>query len=342
MTPVEYPKMATGNLWVRPSGAVAGGLALCVLATSLALSVVGAPPAAAYPFRRTLSSGSRGPDVRALQVRVSGWFSKANQTRLSLNGRFGARTVRAVSAFQRHYGLTVDGVAGASTFSALASLQDRNGSTEHFNWGEFVQNHNSACGSQANAYAGTFGGGKVPAKRVKRNVRRLMWRLEAVRAKGGSNGIGINSGFRSVKYNDCIGGAGLSQHLYGTAADNRMATVKNRRERKLAKHSQLSGIGCYASLSHNHFDLRVNNKDLAVARFWWWPQRDSQGRDLDSEGRPCFGEKARATAAGAGTTPTALAAVRSGMPGAGSLMPSAREVRAFELAGEPDDLNGGD
>ena len=321
---------------------VALGVALCVLAASLAANVVAAAPAAAYPFRRTLARGNRGPDVRALQVRVAGWFPKADQTRLSLNGRFGARTTRAVAVFQRHYGLAADGVAGASTFSVLASLEDRNGSTEHFNWGEFVQNHNSACGSQANAYAGTFGGGKVPAKRVKRNVRRLMWRLEAVRAKGGSSAIGINSGFRSVKYNDCIGGAGLSQHLYGTAADNRMATVKNRRQRKLAKHSQLSGIGCYASLSHNHFDLRVNNKDLAEARFWWWPDRDSQGRDLDSEGRPCFGEKSRAAAVATRTTTTVLAAVRSGIPGAGSLVPSAREVHSFELAGEPDDLNGGD
>lgn len=330
--------MPTGNPRIRAARALVAGLALCVLAASLALAVLAASPAAAYPFKRTLARGSRGPDVRALQVRVAGWFPKADQTRLPLNGRFGARTARAVTAFQNHYGLTADGVAGPATFSVLRSLQDRNGSTKHFNWGEFVQNHNSGCGSQANAYAGTFGGGKVPAKRVKRNVRRLMWRLEALRAKGGSNAIGISSGFRSVKYNDCIGGAGLSQHLYGTAADNRMTTVKNRRERNLAKRSQLSGIGCYASLSHNHFDVRLNNKDLAAARFWWWPQKDSRGRDLDSEGRPCWGEKAKSTTAAAGTT----AAVRSGVPGAGSLVPSAQEVDAFERAGEADDLNGRD
>lgn len=69
-----------------------------------------------------------------------------------------------------------------------------------------------------------------------------MWRLEAVRKKGGRKSIGIISGFRSVAYNNCIAGARASQHLYGTAADNRMVGVKNRREREIAKRSQIHGI----------------------------------------------------------------------------------------------------
>ncbi len=298
------------------------------------LVVASSAPAGAYPFSRILEEGDRGRDVLALEVRLAGWYPHANQQALLVNRRFGRRTTVAVEAFQRHFGLAVDGVAGRATYSILNSLQDKNGSTEHFNWSEFEQNHNPSCSSQANAYAGTFGGGMVAPRKVKGHVRRLMWRLEALRAKGGSHLIGINSAFRSVKYNQCIGGAGLSQHMYGTAADNRMANVRNRRERNIAKRSQLSGIGCYASLSHNHFDTRIDNRDLPSSRFWWWPKRDSKGRDLDATGRPCWGEGARK----AGRSP-AGGARRAGPQ---SLVPSVREVRAFQAAGEPADLLGAD
>jgi zinc D-Ala-D-Ala carboxypeptidase len=306
-------------------------VAFCVVAL---LVVVSSAPAAAYPFSRILEEGDRGRDVLALEVRVAGWYPSNAQEALLINRRFGRRTKIAVAALQRHYGLAVDGIAGSATFSVLNSLQDKNGSTEHFNWSEFYQNYNSSCSSQANAYAGTFGGGMVAPRRVKGNVRRLMWRLEAVRAKGGSHLIGINSAFRSIKYNQCIGGASLSQHMYGTAADNRMANVRNRRERNIAKRSQLSGIGCYASLSHNHFDTRIENRDLASSRFWWWPKRDSKGRDLDAAGKPCWGERKRRSA----RTPVE----GSRLTGAQAIVPSVREVRAFQAAGETDDLLGAD
>ncbi len=312
---------------------------LVPICSLLLLSILGAAwtPASAYPFKRVLRRGSQGADVKALEVRVAGWYGRKDQTRMGLNRRFGLRTKRAVEALQAHYGLVVDGIAGPATFKVLSRLESGDGSTAHFEWGEFKQNFNSSCGAQANAYAGTFGGGMVAAGRAKRNARRLMWRLEAVRAKGGRRPIGINSGFRSVKYNSCIGGAALSQHMYGTAADNRMAAVSNRKERQLAKRSQLSGIGCYSSLSHNHFDLRLDNADLPAQRAWWWPQRDSKGRDLDATGRPCWGEKL--------STKTGFAASRAlaaHVRGVGSLVPTAREIEVFEAAGEVSELGPAD
>lgn len=315
-----------------------------VLICSLALlSVLGAAwaPASAYPFQRILRRGSQGADVKALEVRVAGWYPRGDQTRMGLNRRFGRRTKRAVEALQAHHGLVVDGIAGPATFEVLAHQEDRDGSTAHFEWGEFKQNFNSSCGAQANAYAGTFGGGMVAPRRAKRNARRLMWRLEAVRSKGGRRPIGINSGFRSVKYNSCIGGAALSQHMYGTAADNRMVAVSNRKERHLAKRSQLSGIGCYSSLSHNHFDLRLDNVDLPAARAWWWPQRDSKGRDLDATGRPCWGEKTGAKA-GSGAGAADSRALRAYVRGAGSLVPTEPEIDVFEAAGEVSELGPAD
>ncbi|MGH2747603.1 MAG: D-Ala-D-Ala carboxypeptidase family metallohydrolase [Actinomycetota bacterium] len=323
---------------------VTGLRARMVIVIALALALQGvAAPAFAYEWTRDLKAGDTGRDVRALNVRLSGWYPSNDQQWMKINQTFGAETTAALKAFQAHYGLTVDGLAGAETFETLNALEDENGSTIHFDYKEFKQNENSRCSAKANAYSDTFGGGMVAPRRVRKFVRRLMWRLEAVRAKGGDNPIGINSGFRSVAYNDCIGGARLSQHMYGTAADNRMADTGNRKQRNLARKSQFHGIGCYATLSHNHFDTRIDNRALKETRYWWWPEQDARGRDLDYAGKPCWGEKKRTTSTARYTTTAALFdAVRAALPGAGSLMPSRAEIEAFEDAGEAADLHGAD
>lgn len=310
---------------------------MCLLVGTAGLQ----PAAFARKFDRSLNRRDRGADVRALEIRVAGWFSHDNQSQLPVNNLFGYRTKVAVRHFQNHYGLKPNGTAGKGVFQVFRRLQSRDGSTRNFDFNEFAQHSNSSCGAQANAYAGTFRGGAISFGRVKSNVRRLMWRLEAVRAKSGANPIGVNSGFRSVTYNDCIGGASASQHMYGTAADNRIAGIGNRRARGLAKNSQVQGIGCYSSASHNHFDLRVENRSLPSSRFWWWPDRDSAGRDLDETGRPCFGETSRGRGRSQKTL-TTLEAVSAGTLGAGSFIPTPAEVAAFEQAGEPDDLGTAD
>jgi zinc D-Ala-D-Ala carboxypeptidase len=256
--------------------------------SAFVIALGGAAPAGAMG----LAPGETGKHVKRLQVQVAGWFPASRaKVHFALDGVYGAQTTSAVRAFQRHYGLRTDGIAGSSTYAVLRRLGDPDGSTKHFDYSEFTQNHNAACSAQANAYAGSFGGGRTPRRRVRRNVRRVMWRLEAVRAKGKSSPIGINSAFRSVAYNSCIGGAGLSQHMYGTAVDNRMARVPNRRARTIAKRSEFHGIGCYAALTHNHMDVRMDNSDVPGARAWWWPERDRRGRDLDANGRVCWGQR---------------------------------------------------
>jgi hypothetical protein len=292
--------------------------------TSVALVLGLAGPASAYEFARTLSSGDSGPDVKALQVRVAGWYPANSQDGMSVDGDFGAGTAAAVKAFQEFYGLAPDGIAGPSTFAVLAGLEDEDGSTQHFDWSEFWQKSNSRCSAKANAYSGTFGGGMVAPLRAKKNVKRLMWRLEALRAKAGGKAIGINSAFRSVSYNDCIGGARASQHMYGTAVDNRMAEVTNRYERDLARASQFHGIGCYSSLSHNHFDIRLENPKLPGSQYWWWPEQDRDGRDLADDGAPCWGESSR-SAAGTDDRSTRTTA---------ALLPSERFLSSFTAEGE--------
>jgi uncharacterized protein YcbK (DUF882 family) len=271
-----------------------------------------------------LRRGDKGKAVRALQVRMAGWFPGGRDETFHIDGSFGRQTAQAVKAFEARYGLKVNGVAKNGVFRILNRLQDGNGSTEHFNFSEFDQNSNSSCGAKANAYAGTFRGGLASPQRTRMYVKRLMWRLEAVRKKAGSSPIGINSGFRSVAYNDCIGGARASQHMYGTAADERQAQVSNRRQRYIAKRSQFHGIGCYSSQTHNHLDLRIENRDLSSQRSWWWPDKDSKGRDLDEAGIPCWGEVTASS--------SKVAAVRAAV--STSPIPTAAEVERFQEAGE--------
>jgi zinc D-Ala-D-Ala carboxypeptidase len=330
----NYGLFSRGRV-LRPLRVVA---VLIVLGLALQALVT---PAAAYDWHRRLKRGKRGKDVKAVQVRVAGFYRR-KKVRFLIDGVYGRQTAKAVKKFERSSGFrNPNGRAGRRTLRALNWLGDRNGSTEHFNWSEFVQNRNSSCSSRANAYAGTFAGGMISARRARRHVKRLMWRLEAVRRKAGRHRMGVSSGFRSVPYNDCIGGASRSQHLYGSAADNRVAAVSNSRARRTARRSQLSGIICYAGKSHNHFDLRIENGAYRAGRRWSWPRRDSRGRELDGRGRPCWGEGSRSTAV-ASTTPEVLESVAKGIPGIGSVIPSEEEVKFFEKAGEPDDLGAGD
>lgn len=246
---------------------------------------------------------------------------------------FDVNTKSALKRLQEHYGLTSDGVAGTATFRALNALQDGDGTTINFDWSEFWQNDNPNCSSDANSYAGTFAGGPIPAGDVKKNVRRLMWRLEALRAKLGGRPIAINSGYRGVAYNQCIGGATSSQHMYGTALDMKVVDTTNRAARDVAKASQLEGIGCYSSLTHNHLDLRMENKALPSAQSWWWPDKDAYNRDLADDNRPCYGE----TISGS----SRVSAGASGDPSRSQTW-SKSELDAWERAGEPDDMGAGD
>ena len=299
---------------------------------------VSSTSAQALDWPKKLSVGDKGREVTQLQMRVAGWYPVRHKRRFGIDGSYGKQTTAAVERFEDHFGIkNPNGTAGGQTFEVFERLVDGDGSTKHFDWAEFRQHSSSGCSAQANAYAGTFNGGKVSPNRTRRNVQRLMWRLEALRAKAGAKPIGINSGFRSVAYNSCIGGAGASQHQYGTAADNRVAGITNRKARKIARGSQFYGISCYSNTSHNHLDLRLENSALPSAQVWWWPQKDSLGRELDETGRPCFGEIAGSAAATA-----SLGAVRSATPGVGSLVPTTAEVRAFEEAGEPAELGGSD
>lgn len=65
----------------------------------------------------TLRMGSRGEEVRLLQTLLNRALRPGPN--LVVDGVFGPRTYQAVASFQRQQGLLADGMAGASTWTAL-------------------------------------------------------------------------------------------------------------------------------------------------------------------------------------------------------------------------------
>ncbi len=68
------------------------------------------------PVRRTLRKGAQGADVKTLQTFLIAWGCEPGTP----DGIFGKQTDAALRAFQRAQGLTVDGVCGPATWTALA------------------------------------------------------------------------------------------------------------------------------------------------------------------------------------------------------------------------------
>ncbi|MEU0967105.1 D-Ala-D-Ala carboxypeptidase family metallohydrolase [Streptomyces sp. NPDC005917] len=235
----------------------AAGVA-AALGMAAAADLGSAGRASAYGWSRTLQQGDSGSDVKELQIRVGGWAaSSAQQTYVAWDGAFGAGTGAAVRRFQSAYGLTADGVVGPQTQSVLNSLENSDGSTAHFDWSEFSSHDGSG-----------FGGGKVGSAEVKENVRRLMYKLEALRKKAGNSAVTVNSGFRSVAYNSSVGGASNSMHCYGVAADIVVAGHTTYQVYKIAETCGFSGLEAY-SHSWQHVDSRVQYPSYGSGSWWW-------------------------------------------------------------------------
>lgn len=80
--------------------------------------------------------------------------------------------------------------------------------------------------------------------------------LEKIREHFGKP-INIASGYRTTAYNRACGGADKSQHLYGTAADIRIAGIDPLRICQYAEMQLLKGgIGHYIGSKFSHVDVR--------------------------------------------------------------------------------------
>jgi zinc D-Ala-D-Ala carboxypeptidase len=214
-------------------------------------------PAAAYDWTRTLHRGHAGEDVRELQVRIAGWAAECpQQVYLGIDGQFGPATEAALRRFQNAYRLPVTGTAGPETHAALNWLEGADGSTRHFAWSEFQSKDGSG-----------FSGGKVPEAEVRENVRRLMYRLEALRKKIGDRPVRVNSGFRSVAHNTAVGGASNSMHMYGVAAD---VVVTGLTTAYLYPRAQTCGFSGLDNATFSYLHLDTRREHAYGSQFWWW------------------------------------------------------------------------
>ncbi len=232
-------------------------LSLILALTGLTvMSTVVAPGAQAdecYTWSRTLSSGSSGSDVAELQIRVAGWAGYG--VNMAIDGSFGAQTTAAVKGFQAAYGLAADGVAGPNTYAKIYALQDPDCTPAHFSYAEASQN----CGRGLN------GNGSVPLATVKENLKRVMWRAEALRHQLGDHPLIVTSGFRDK----ACDGSPYGQHTYGTALDlvpgNSSTTFCS-----IAKQARYAGMGGIFGPGYPDHNDHVH-VDIRAGRTWSAP-----------------------------------------------------------------------
>lgn len=190
--------------------------------------------------------------IAEIQIRVAGWVNNANEL-MDIDGYMGPQTRRAIRNFNIAYGIGNTDRVIYSTAQMLNWLENNDGSTAHFKFSEFACKGNPYTWS---VWYGTspkqlsYGWSKLSPNAVKENIRRLMWRLEALRTKLGNNPIKLTSGFRYYTYNKKIGGANNSQHIYGKAADISVRNVSPEKVYKAARESSFGGLGLYNSFVH--------------------------------------------------------------------------------------------
>ena len=87
-------------------------LMCCVLTVA---AVQWSQPATTESIETLSKLGSRGTEVRQIQTKLRNWGYYSG----SVDGIYGSQTQEAVRYFQRKNGLSVDGIAGPATLSAM-------------------------------------------------------------------------------------------------------------------------------------------------------------------------------------------------------------------------------
>ncbi len=226
------------------------------LASLVAVTAATTVPAHAdecYSWSRTLASGASGSDVSELQIRVAGWAGYG--VNMAVDGDFGGQTTTAVKNFQAAYGLSADGVAGPATYAKIYELQDADCTPAHFSYAEV----DGGCGQ------GGYSGGSVSAAQVQENLKRAMWRAEALRQRMGGVPLTVTSGFRSQACDSQVGGSGSGQHTYGTAIDLVGASFCS-----LAQNARYTGFGGIFGPGYPGHDDHVH-VDIRAGRSWSAP-----------------------------------------------------------------------
>lgn len=147
-----------------------------------------------------------------------------------VNGVENDKTKKGIREFQKIFGLVVDGVAGKNTWAVLNKAKE----IKNFKVQEFACKH---------------------CKSIKIDIN-LLVKLEELRQAIGSKPIIINSGYRCPTHNRNVGGAKNSQHLYGKAADVRVAGMSPRQLEKYADRVFSNGGVGMGGATIVHVDTR--------------------------------------------------------------------------------------
>lgn len=142
-------------------------------------------------------------DVKELQQLLNN-----NGYSLTVDGIIGSSTLSAIKSFQKKKGLKQDGIAGADTIKALGGNSSVSSSVVNWNKVKYFKKSEFKCqcgGKYCNGY---------PAEMSSK----LIDILEELRVYFGKP-ITITSGLRCSKHNAAVGGVSNSQHQYGKAAD---------------------------------------------------------------------------------------------------------------------------
>jgi len=159
-----------------------------------------------YNWTSTLQQGDQESDVEEVQIRVAGYAADSPaQTHVTVDGIFDSASGAAVKRFQESYGIGVDGIVESERYAVFENLVECDDFTSRFNYLEFYSQDGSM-----------FSGGKVGSG-GKRSAIYAQTGSRMSKTRG--NPIIINSAFRSISYNQSVGGTSNSMYTYDVAVD---------------------------------------------------------------------------------------------------------------------------
>lgn len=194
----------------------------------------------------TIKKGSRGEDVRFLQEYLAGkgyYIGAVDQN-------FGILMEKAVKLFQHDVGLVADGVAGAKTWKKVG--EDPETGMEVFSFSKDGQKKISANFTVKEFQC------KDKSDKIIIDTGFVADKLQKIRVHFGTK-VNINSGYRSMDYNQKVKGASASYHMYGRAFD---ITVEGHTPLEVARCAQKMGIN--GIIQYNSF-VHVDSRET---RYW--------------------------------------------------------------------------